>query len=694
MIPLRSRIEEARHAGFIGRAEQREAFVALLEAPAPEANLVYVHGPAGIGKSTLLNEYAFCAREAGWDIFALDLRDAEPSVEALHAFIASRAPFTVDASGLRLAPDAPARFVLLLDTCESAGEAGERVMLHLLDVLPREGLVVAAGRGTGGTRLHTDTGWRALTRWQPLSVLEREEGRALLDARQVPSDQQESVLDFASGHPLALSLVADAFEQNPDYHFEPEAAPDVTAALLRRFVDQIPDRAHRHALYAIGLPPVTDEPLLASMLDTDDVYALFEWLRSRSFVENTARGVQPHELVRNVLAADLRWRNPDLFETLHRRAREHYAARLASPRAAHSRVLADYLFLFRDNPLVQPLLSRLRTQWAGRTLRESQPLSPADSDAVAALVALHEGEDAARWATYWMREQPQSVHVYHDDAGHLCGCLFALRLTPDGAAATEDPAVQAAYTYMAGHTPLRPGEAAVHFRFWMGRDHYQGLSPEQCLVFADTVRHYLTTPRLAWTFLPCAQPEMWDLVFRFVGLNRLHEAAYTSGDAEMAVYGLDWRVVPPAVWLETIAAQGLLATQHRKPPVEQTFNVLSEDAFAEAVKDVLQRYTQPQALLGNPLLGTRLLSAHTPAEAAMNALRNWITAHVDALEQSPRKVKMARALRATYLDPVGTQERAAEALDLPFSTYRRHLRAGLENVAEVLWKHEVAGTLL
>jgi hypothetical protein len=32
---------------------------------------------------------------------------------------------------------------------------------------------------------------------------------------------------------------------------------------------------------------------------------------------------------------------------------------------------------------------------------------------------------------------------------------------------------------------------------------------------------------------------------------------------------------------------------------------------------------------------------------------------------------------------------AAELLNLPFSTYRRHLKEGIENVVETLWKGEL-----
>jgi hypothetical protein len=51
--------------------------------------------------------------------------------------------------------------------------------------------------------------------------------------------------------------------------------------------------------------------------------------------------------------------------------------------------------------------------------------------------------------------------------------------------------------------------------------------------------------------------------------------------------------------------------------------------------------------------------------------------------------KFYRAVYHTYLQPAVTQEQAAEVLDLPFSTYRRHLRSGIEELTARLWAREI-----
>ena len=61
------------------------------------------------------------------------------------------------------------------------------------------------------------------------------------------------------------------------------------------------------------------------------------------------------------------------------------------------------------------------------------------------------------------------------------------------------------------------------------------------------------------------------------------------------------------------------------------------------------------------------------------------------LSRHPRDDRLLRAVDRTYLRPAATQEAAAAALSLPFSTYRRHLTAGMRRIVSVLWDMEVYG---
>jgi hypothetical protein len=266
------------------------------------------------------------------------------------------------------------------------------------------------------------------------------------------------------------------------------------------------------------------------------------------------------------------------------------------------------------------------------------------------------------------------------------------RATPDDIA--FDPAVRAARNYLQNNTALRPGESATLFRFWMERDTYQEVSPVQTQIFLSMVRHYLSTPGLAFTFLPSADPDFWMLAFSYADLARLPQVDFTVDGRRYGVYGHDWRIVPPIAWLELMGEREIntQANTTPPPPVEQVI-VLSETEFAEAVQAALRDYSRPDVLYGNPLLRSKLVmeasGLNADEEARAAALRDLLRTTAESLQHSPREAKFYRSLYHTYFQPAPTQEQAAEILDLPFSSYRRHLKSGISRVTEILWNHEI-----
>lgn len=77
------------------------------------------------------------------------------------------------------------------------------------------------------------------------------------------------------------------------------------------------------------------------------------------------------------------------------------------------------------------------------------------------------------------------------------------------------------------------------------------------------------------------------------------------------------------------------------------------------------------------------------AAARAVLLATVIQAVIAQLGESARQHKTYRALYHTFVQPAPNQEQAAEAADLPFSTYRRHLRAGITWVTQQLWALEI-----
>jgi len=121
--------------------------------------------------------------------------------------------------------------------------------------------------------------------------------------------------------------------------------------------------------------------------------------------------------------------------------------------------------------------------------------------------------------------------------------------------------------------------------------------------------------------------------------------------------------------------------------------MLSEPDFAAAVQKSLRDIARPGALRENPLLRSRLIADATDAAPGdverVTALQNVLKEACETFQASPRQAKLYRALYHTYLHPAPTQEQAANLMDVPFSTYRRHLKAGITQVVENLWHREI-----
>jgi hypothetical protein len=123
--------------------------------------------------------------------------------------------------------------------------------------------------------------------------------------------------------------------------------------------------------------------------------------------------------------------------------------------------------------------------------------------------------------------------------------------------------------------------------------------------------------------------------------------------------------------------------------------VLSEEGFADAVGNALRGLARPGGLRDTPLLRSRLVvqqaGAGSSEDERIATLRKLLLDAADALNTSPKDVKFYRAVYHTYIQPAPTQELAAELLDVPFSSYRRHLKSGIEQITEILWRREVGG---
>jgi energy-coupling factor transporter ATP-binding protein EcfA2 len=287
-----------RRRRFVGRTSEVELFQLALETPDPPFLLLHIHGPPGIGKTSLLDVLAGLAADAGARVVRLDGRDLVPSPPAvLQALGVLEVP---EGEGAIAGLSDSGRLVVLFDTYERLSPLDDWVRTRLLPRLPATALTVVAGRAAPDSAWRADPAWRELLRVVSLRNLSPEESRQYLQACGVDPARHDPLVELAHGHPLGLSLLADVVVRGGEAATDP-LTPDLVGTLLRRFVEIIPSGLHRRALEVCAPARVTTEALLREVLGLEDAHELFTWLRELSFVESGPEGVFPHDLARDAL---------------------------------------------------------------------------------------------------------------------------------------------------------------------------------------------------------------------------------------------------------------------------------------------------------------------------------------------------------------------------------------------------------
>jgi hypothetical protein len=674
---LGERLRAARVRGFVGRRAERELFGSMLDGADPGA-VLWVHGPGGIGKSALLDQFADDARAAGRTVVRVDGR----------TFGGSPAESFGASSGAD-----PVGAVVLVDAFDQAGDAPggleDSLRRDFAPGLPADAVMVVASRRPPGPGWRTDPSWTGLLRVITLGDLPPAEAAALLDAREAPPELRERVLAFAGGHPLALALASGSTGSEAPAHGVWVPDHDVLATLLAELVGTVPSAAHRRALEIAAHVQSTTEEVLRSVLGgDDDPGVLFDWLRGQPYVGTGPGGLFPHDLVRDVVDADFRWRDPEGYEAVHSGVRRYLLdrARTASEATAQ-RMLEALIHLHRHSGVMPDHVA-----WHGQRDFYEDALRPEDHAAVVEMTARAEGAASARIAEFWLSRQPAAFHVYRRaGTGEAVAFLAWLRLTaPVQVEGDTDPVVAAAWRHSRSAGPIRRGEHLGLARFIVDPAAYQRPSSVHTLMQIRILSAWLRSVRLAWSYIVVADWKFWQPQMDYLDQQRV-DAEIVVGDRSFWLYGHDWRAVPAEPWLDRQLAEERFDTRTGPANAAKDLLVLSRQEFDAAVRDALNSWRRPGEIAANPLTRARL-TAETRTEPA-EALRQLLVEAVESLAQDPRTEHLRRAVATAFFRAVPTQEAAAERLGLPPSTYRRHLALGLEQVCDVLWSREVYGAV-
>ena len=651
-------LDQLRAEGFVGRAAPLGAIRASLERTAPQ-RVHLVHGPGGIGKTTLLDAAERLGRAAGRPAHRLDARDLVCSVTAVTGW------HQATATG-----DQPA--LLLIDGYELLAPLDDWFRAVFLPSLPSDTVTVLAGRTAPSDQWWLDAGWRTLAATHPLDTFDAADSDALLGRLGVPTTERGALTRLAKGHPLVLVLLAEVCRREGGIADLAEA-PDVVSRLCARIMDDVPSPAHRLALATCAHAAQATQDLLSRTVG-DQIEPVWAWLAARPYVRHGTVGLYLHDVVRELFEADFRHRSPDGYLALHRTVRQYFEERVDDPHETHPlRAATEILLLHRRGPLSVEI-----AELPIGTMPPVTRAGPADHDWMLDLLERTDGRCTAELARRWFRDQRSTAYRIQVPGGP---CAFAqhsyLGTAPDD---RDDPVATAIWELAGADGSLRPGERIHVNRF--GAATGGPRNPLLLLVSGTSCVFEWRRQPAAWTFLVTSAPDYYGDYFGYLGMR--HMFTIDLGDGPVAGWGWDRRRLDVRGLFEMMSHREL--TGEIGPPPAQLLRPvpLSRDDFDRAVRAALAALTRRDRLADSPLLGTAIVSRPDPVELATR-----LTDTIAAMADEPRGAEHRRVLERTYGKGAPSQEAAAELLDLPFSTYRRHLAQAVERLSDVLWAMEI-----
>jgi hypothetical protein len=641
---LAARIEDRDRYRFVGRTVELGFLERCLEDDRP-ASVVLIHGPGGIGKSTLLRELARRAPARGYDPFFVEGRELPPMPDALEAVL----------SGARESEQP----LVLIDTYERMTALDGYLRRGLLPSLPGRSVVVIAGRGDPDPAWFTG-GWEGVATELELRALDPAEALSLLAVHGLNDDRAPAVVEWADGSPLALALAADTAAADSNWEpAEGSEKPEIVRSLIRRLAEAELEGIRLSALGVAAIARVTTVPLLRAVLPDSDPELAYDQLRSLTFTEPLSDGLTLHELVRKALRADLRRRDQERERELRRRIVDYLYDQ--------SR-LGDPLLAIEMAHLIENAAIKWGFGWEGSVDYRIDDARSGDAELVEKMLLSRDFGDWWRLTRRFFAESPERVAVARDTADRLCGYLVSMSPATAPEFAHDDPLVGPWLAH--ARTDARLGDSVL----WHDSVDFSGDRRgrvQAMLGMAGVLRSGASNPRFAYLPINPANPDALTFA-RALGAEHLRELDLEMGRRRIECHRIDY------------GPGGLLAAQRAVVYSELGLAVPipgdGEPRFElEDVREALRNFRVPHELARSPLA-----TGETPDQRA-ESVRDVLREAADrAFGDNENEKLLRRVLVRGYLEPAPSHEQAAIDLSLSRAAYFRRLRAAAERVAEYL----------
>lgn len=540
-------------APLVGRRRELERLARFVDDEG--SRVCFVHGVAGVGKSSLLAAFAEDARTTGSTVIALDGRSLEPTdrgvLQAIASVMGARSR-SLDAVLARLAA-VPGRAVLLLDHYE---------VLRLVDTWLRQ---TFEPRLASNVRLVFASREPPVSAWSiapelagsvhrlALEPLEPADAVGLFVQLGTERSDAERLNRAVRGHPLAIRLAATSAGERPDLGINDVAAHAVIDQLTRLFLEDVPDPVTRQAIEAASVIRRTTASLLAVVLPDVPPAEALDRLRDLPFVETRQDGLGLHDAVQASVAAFLRATDPTRHRALRRAAWRQLRDEVReAPATDLWRYTADMLYLI-ENPVIREAFFP-----SGGQPLAVEPTRPADLPTIELIARRHDGDEGARALLEWHRRAPAAFSSIRDRDGVVIAFFCLLDRAGIFDAAVADPVVAGWRVHLQRHPPPA-GQNVLGFRRWLDLEHGERPSSSQAASWLDVKRTYMELrPNLRRIYTVVEDPSVYLPVVLKLGFRPLGEdGTVVLGSRQFTSVALDFGPDSVDGWLAGLVAAEL-----------------------------------------------------------------------------------------------------------------------------------------
>jgi hypothetical protein len=540
--------DRADRRDLVGRTKELAVLGRILEEGGPL--VTFIHGMAGIGKSTLLAAFAARARERGVTVIRVDCASIEPTSRGFLAELRRTTGDGEETDPLRRLATLADRVVLALDTHEAFRVSDTWLRQELIGALPKNTRLLVAGRDAPSVAWFDPLSPAGSLSVMELGPLDDDDARELLRSAGLPEDVARRVNRVARGHPLALRVAAaDAM---PDAAIEELAAERVVEELAGPYLDRL-DVVTRRALDAASVVRRSTLSLLAAMVPDAAPQDAYERLLDLPFVRQMGDGLALHETMQQAIATRLRAADPARHRAYRQAAWRCLRDELRQAGAAELwRYTADMLYLI-ENPVVREAFFP-----SGAQLCSVEHSRTTDGPAILETIAQHEGPRAAAILRGWWDRAPEAFRTIRDRDGEIAGFSILFEVAAILRQRwPQDPIIDAWLDHLR-REPVPRGQQVLFSRRLLDRALGEAPGAVQGAAFLDTKRLYMEMrPRLrriywtAWTtldLLPALTP---------LGFVRLPEADLDLDGRRLHTVVLDFGPGSIDEWLAHVAAREL-----------------------------------------------------------------------------------------------------------------------------------------